>query len=52
MSTRPPRADKASTLAAALWGVTYPPSGVLYMVLDYTALDPRCRLTGSAGPGR
>ena len=52
MSICAPRADKASTLAAVLWDATYPPSGVLYMVLDYTALDPRCRLTGSAGPGR
>ncbi len=52
MSTRAPRADKASKLAAVLWDATCPPSGVLCTVLDYTALDPRSRLAGSAGPGR
>jgi hypothetical protein len=52
MGTRAHRVDKASTLVSVLWGATYPPSGVLYTVLDYTALDPRCRPTGSAGPGR
>ncbi len=51
MDTPAHRAHTVSTLAAALWDATYPPSGVLYTVLGYIALDPRCRLTGSAGLG-
>ena len=47
MGTRAHRADKASTLAAALWGAPYPPTGLLYAVLD-----PRNWLTGAAGLGR